>query len=114
MTSALLMVLDVFGNSWTRIFPFNSVAFSERFVWMLDCIHPEMKKKFLQIQGVGLGQSLRAFPGEEAPTPMRIGGEGESGGEASNCTNIVPIVPTAVVYIWNTERQIPATSRAAD
>ena len=112
MTLALLMVLDVFGNSWTRIFPFNSVAFSEKFVWMLDCIHPEMKK-FLQIQGVGLGQSLRAFPGEEAPTPMKIG-EGESGGEASNCTNIAPRVPTVAAYIRNTETQIPARSRAVD
>ena len=114
MTSALLMVLDVFGNSWTRISPFNSVAFSERFVWMLDCIHPEMKKKFLQIQGVGLGQSLRAFPGEEAPTPMRIGGEGESGGEASNRTNRVPMAPTVVVYTRNTKKQKPAKRRAVD
>ena len=112
MTLALLMVLDVFGNSWTRIFPFNSVAFSEKFVWMLDCIHPEMKK-FLQIQGVGLGQSLRACPGEEAPTPMKIG-EGESGGEASNCANIGPNEPSAVGYIRNTEIQIPAMSRAED
>ena len=112
MTSALLTVLDVFGNSWTRIFPFNSVAFGERFVWMLDCIHPEMKK-FLQIQGAGLGQSLRAFPGEEAPAPMRIGG-GESGGEASNCTHKAPMGPIVVVHIRNTEIQIPAISRAVD
>lgn len=81
---------------------------------MLDCIHPEMKKKFLQIQGVGLGQSLRAFPGEEAPTPMRIGGEGESGGEASNRTNIVPMAPTVVVYTRNTKKQKPAKRRAVD
>ena len=81
---------------------------------MLDCIHPEMKKKFLQIQGVGLGQSLRAFPGEEAPAPMKIGGGEESGGEASNCTNTFPIVPIVVVHIRNTEIQIPAIIRAVD
>lgn len=81
---------------------------------MLDCIHPEMKKKFLQIQGAGLGQSLRAFPGEEAPTPMRIGGEGESGGEASNCTHTAPSVPIVVGHIRNTEMQTPAKSRAVD
>ena len=71
-------------------------------------------EKFLQMEGAGLGQSLRVFPGEEAPAPSWTGEGGESGGEASNRTNIGPMGPKVVVYIWNTNIQTPATSRAED